>query len=115
MSNRVRGRKRRAEAVLGATAGWAQSKDALEDAQQQTHDNLITLMGDQRVGRVVWRVFDGVHARRVVADMSARTADLAPLAGYTAGFPSLAGYYMEIDRLLREYGGFLVIATAMAR
>jgi hypothetical protein len=113
MSNRVRGRKRRAEAVLGATAGWARSKEALEEAQQQTHDNLIALMGDQRVGRVVWRVFDGAHARRVLAEMSAHTAD--PHVGPTAGFPSLAGYYMEIDRLLREYGGFLVVATAMAR
>lgn len=87
----------------GVVPAWCATEDDLETTRQQTHDILVQLMGDRRVGRVSWRWWTGPAAEQ----------SLGILGQGATG--ENAEYYRQIGAHLRQYGGFLVVAMAPGR
>ena len=81
---------------------WA-SEEAVPEVRQQSHDELIYLLGDRRRGGVSWRVFRGLPAHQFLDSLIAATTD-----------PTLLASYDQVRGFLREYGGVVVVASAMA-
>lgn len=73
----------------------------LPEARQRTHDALIGLMGDGRTGPIEWRQAKGAAATAIL-DIAARD----PVT------PELADYYRRVRAMVRENGGWLVMALA---
>lgn len=88
---------------FGVAAAWCSGLEAVEETKKRTHDNLLELMGDRRVGPVQWLIERGDAARKVL-DM------LRPGAAV-----KLADYYDGIEARLKEFGGLLVVAIAEGR
>lgn len=86
----------------GTTAGWC-DEASIELAKKQTHDTLIALMGDRRIGGVQWRIHTGQEAVEALGVLR---------KGATGEH---ADYYRQIGAHLREYGGYLVVAMAPGR
>ena len=84
----------------GVMVAWAASEADLPEARQQTHDRLIATMGDQRRGGVTWRQTTGDQAVETMAMLT---------EGATC---ELADYYRRIRAMLREHGGWVVVASA---
>lgn len=49
------------------TMGVATTLDAVDEARRVTHDQLIAMMGDRRLGGVTWRTASGEQARDIVS------------------------------------------------
>jgi len=91
--------------AIGVQLGWCATKADLEQAKRETHDVLIAQMGSQRVGGVSWMIATGEGALKILND-AWPDADEAQ---------EHHDYYRRIGAHLREYGGFLVVATAPGR
>lgn len=89
------------ETTWAWVAAWAADEAALPEARTGTHDNLIALLGARRRGGVRWGQWTGAEA----------VAQLGQLQG-EAYAPAVANYLRAIGGHLREYGGWLVVATA---
>ncbi len=87
---------------FGVMVGWCATESDLEEAKQQTHDGLIKLMADRRRGGVHWRICQAGtdQAREALAKL------------FDGADVELADYYRQIAGMMREYGGFMVIALA---
>lgn len=82
---------------------WCDNSDTNRElARKATHDALIHQAGDRRRTGVTWIQVQGAEA-----------LDTLRLMGETAiGLPSdVLAAYLEISRLLRTFGGWLIIAT----
>lgn len=99
-SRRARRRARHDENV-GILIGWCATEDDLAETRQGTHDALIKLMGDRRTGGVSWRQLTGDDAREALSMLTRGEMR-----------PELLDHYRHLRAFLREYGGWLVIATA---
>lgn len=91
---------------FGCVAAWAAGDDVVDETRKRTHDTLVTLMGAARCGPVAWQH----HA-------AGTTSCDAALASLFLGAPSQehSDSYRRIQGLLREEGGYLVIAMAPGR
>jgi hypothetical protein len=87
----------------GVLVGWAATEADLPEARQITHDKLIALMGDRRTGGVEWRTVVGAQAEQALGTLQVGAS------------PTLADHYRRLGGMLREYGGFLVVASAAGR
>lgn len=84
----------------GVIVGWAATVADLEDAKRQTHDAVIEMLGPARRGGVTWRISSGDQANAVLHDF---------LEDAT---PEQANHYRRVRGMLREYGGYVVVASA---
>lgn len=84
--------------------GWCAAEEDLPDARQGTHDALLKVMGDRRTGGVTWRHYTGDQANEVLDRLVVDEKR-----------PELSDHYRRLRALLREYGGWLVVATAPGR
>lgn len=94
-------RRRMHDEHCGVLFGWCATKDDLPDARRQTHDLLIKLMGARRTGPVSWVWWTGDEAHQALdraAEGELRTEHLAN--------------YRQLRAHLREWGGYIVLATA---
>jgi hypothetical protein len=80
--------------------GWCLTEDDLAEVRKGIHDALIKLMGDRRTGGVSWRQYTGSDATEVLVRLKEG-----------AGRDELE-HYRRCSALLREYGGWLVAASA---
>lgn len=90
----------------GTAAGWCATEDDLPEARKQTHDTLISLMAERRVGAVQWRWWTGHEASEALRLLS------SDVEGHYGQITEHAAYYDQIAALLRDHGGFLVVAMA---
>jgi hypothetical protein len=86
----------------GVQPAWAADHEALPEARQQAHDLLLEQMGERRTGPVTFRTYEGRSAHSVL-DV------LATKYGHEG---MAADVIRRLRAHLREYGGFLVVATA---
>jgi hypothetical protein len=107
-SGRATKRRRRAErhdaTEEAFVAAWCAGEDDIVEANKATHDALIRMLGARRRGGTTWRVYVGGDALRV----------LGMMLGAPGNSTELANYYRRIRALLREQGGYLVVASAPA-
>lgn len=111
MSNTRRARPRRHsrfhdmfDEQIAAITGWCDGPEKLEECKKQTHDAVISMLGDRRSGGVSWKIVDVVDSALELLEKMRDGASEAHLEVYD----HCAG-------LLREHGGILVIATAPGR
>lgn len=107
----ARAAARRLPDDVGLIIGWAPDEAALPEARQKTHDALIMAMGPLRLGGggVSWRQVTGDSASEVLSSMTREEyEEHGGRAEYLDNFRRLRAH-------LREYGGWLVIATAPGR
>lgn len=90
---------------VGVLIGWAHTEADLPEARQATHDQLISLMGAGRTGGVTWRQATGTDALSMLAAAAVDT----PIDS------ELFDHYRRLRAMLREYGGWLVLASAPGR
>lgn len=104
MNGRAAKRARRAErhSDVACLLAWCATEDDLAEARRRTHDALIEMMGPARTGGVTWRWWKGERAREVVEVALADPDQPA----------DLAAYYRQVLAHLREYGGYVVVASA---
>lgn len=99
-----RAQKQGMDTRVGITVAWCEDDEHLDEAKQRTHDGLIALMGDARSGGVTWRMYTGDGALNVIKQL-VTTGD--PEWGQKVASP--------VKRLLEQFGGTLVIASAPGR
>lgn len=87
---------------VGVQLGWCATDDDLPECRQQTHDNLIRMMGGGRTGGVQWRQLQGGAALDFMESLKAGEDTQ----------PALLVYYRQIVEFLQNDGGWLVVATA---
>ena len=120
MSNRAHRRPRRAKAhrfpadddILLIPA-WCREASDLDHVKQETHDRVIARLGDRRTGGVRWKI-----AGPDQADAYAALDHLAKRPENPDDVAHSEGWYEHIRRLralVREYGGYIVIAMAPGR
>jgi len=103
-------RRRRRLADLGhehwvsMMPAWCATADDLPDARQQTHDALIELLGSARRSGVRWRQVNGDDAVTL----------LNHLASGQDSRPEWLDLIRRLRGMLREYGGWIVVAEADA-
>lgn len=87
----------------GFVVGWCDADEGpdYETALKGTHDALIKLMGTERVGGVGWQVVGLPQANDVLDTLTEGTET-----------QELLDHYRHLRALLREHGGYLVIARA---
>lgn len=85
---------------FGFCVGWTDTEDGLPAVRKQTHDFLIRLMGDSRIGGVVWRQYSGREAVGVALGLQSGVG------------PEMVAILKQARRKLEEFGGYLVVATA---
>lgn len=88
---------------IAILAAWCQHESDFPEARKGAHDALIAMMGDRRAGRVEWHHFEGDAARDLLATLK---------EGAT---PELFDHYRHLGAFLREYGGWIVTASAAER
>lgn len=103
------GRKARRRAMLdpegfATIAGWCKSEEDLEECQHQAHDTLVAGMGENRVGPVRFSVSSGDEAQVMLTQLGEGNTNQAML-----------DHYRRLRAMLREYGGWIVVALAPAR
>lgn len=110
MSNTRRARPRRLSRFhdafddeIAVLCGWADI-DHVEEAKRQTHDGLIAMLGDRRRGGVSWRIIDNVAGALDLITKMREGADESHLEQYD-----------QLESLLTQHGGVLVVATAPGR
>jgi hypothetical protein len=91
-----------AAADVGVALGWC-TEEELEECKRETHDTLISQMGEHRAGPVTWSVFTEDAAVRVLDGLVIDEVD-----------EMVFNYYRRLRACLREYGGVLVMASAPA-
>lgn len=96
-------RPRRAARHLdyGIQLGWCESAADLDTVRRETHDTLIANMGHARTGGVSWSIVTGDDAFKRLSTLFEHSPS-----------PEHSESYRRIRGMLREYGGFLVIASA---
>lgn len=87
----------------GMVAGWCAGTGELDAAKQATHDAVIEMLGDRRLGGVTWRIFDGPDECNGALDQLQARAAQGPEADH----------YRRLRAMVREYGGFIVMAFAL--
>jgi hypothetical protein len=87
-------------AGYGVLAAWCATEDDLPEARRRSHDGLVKLMADRRIGGVEWRHWSGDEANKALDVL--RAGAVGPYADH----------YRRLAGLLREHGGFLVAAMA---
>lgn len=88
---------------LGVVPGWCATEADLEELRRQTHDLLIKLLGESRTSGVTWRQYSGAAA------LSAVTMLRLDAVTHQLEWVAMCD---ELERKLRDEGGYLVIATA---
>jgi hypothetical protein len=91
------------EGEIAVMVGWCKTEADLPETRKQTHDRLIEMMGDRRTGGVTWRWWTGEQAVEALERLK---------EGASGG---LADYYRRISAHLREWDGFVVMASAPGR
>lgn len=97
----------KAECTVGYSivAGWCASEAELDEAKKGTHDIVIGMAGDRRRGGVQWRIASGADATQILSQLREPQLD---------NELELNDYYRRIAAMLREFGGFLVVAMCPA-
>lgn len=90
---------------VGIQLAWAENEDALPEARQRTHDHLIASMGANRTGGVKWSQLQTEAGKDFLNN----------IIGDEGNSAELNDYYRRLYAHLREYGGWLVVATAEGR
>lgn len=95
---------------VATIVGWCESEDQVEGLKRSTHDAVIRQLGAARRSGVAWRIAQGAGA----SDLLAVLANPDDKAGHGPDVTSqeLHDYYRRLRGLLREYGGFIVVAIA---
>lgn len=84
-------------------AGWCANDDNLEEAKRLSHDYVIAGLGRNRTSGVSWIIEQGDAALDVVERMRQDAT------------PEELDHYDKLDELLRDHGGYLVVAMANGR
>lgn len=86
---------------VATLVGWCADEEHLTEARGATHDALIDLMGDRRRGAVGWKWKTGQEARDLLNEFTTNETS-----------QPLLDHYRHLRGMLREYGGWIVVAYA---
>lgn len=89
---------------IASMPGWVAATADLPLARRETHDALIRLLGSRREGAVYWRWEQGTKARELLDEVHP----------YVLGADHENDVRRRMHAMLREYGGWIVVAFCAA-
>jgi hypothetical protein len=93
----------KADPWMATLVGWYETEADRQEAQQESHDALIRMLGADRRGGVGWHHLTGLEALSFLSSLLTEESSRR-----------LRSHYVKLAELLTDRGGWLVVATAEA-